>query len=156
MRLRCSKTYQLLPIKVLPAIKARLAQPIDSGLKRPQLKSYPHVQGLYLLLRASGLGCIRGTPSKPVLVIDEAVYDSWSSMNPTERYFTLLETWLLRGHPEIVGERDGPFRFVSDCFHACADLISSARGDGLAIGDDDRADRYYLSWPKIRIPSTIG
>ena len=69
-----SKTYQLPPRKMLPEINARLAQSIELGLKQPQLKSYPHIQGLYLLLRASGLGCIRGTPSKPVLAIDEAVY----------------------------------------------------------------------------------
>ena len=78
-----SKTYQLPPRKVLPEINARLAQPIELGLKRPQLKSYPHIQGLYLLLRASGLGCIRGTAAKPVLAIDQAVNHSWSSLNPT-------------------------------------------------------------------------
>ena len=51
-----SKRHQLPPLQVLPEINARLAHPVALGLKRPQLKSYPHVQGLYLLLRASGLG----------------------------------------------------------------------------------------------------
>jgi hypothetical protein len=148
-KLPVSKTHQLPPRKVLPELNARLARPIKLGLKQPQLKSYPHIQGLYLLLRASGLGCIRGTADKPVLTIDEAVDHSWSSLNPTERYSILLETWLLRGHPEMVGERDGPFHFVSNCFRACADLISSARGDGLAIGDDDRAEWYYRYSPGL-------
>ena len=85
-----SKTYGLLPLKVLPEINARLAQPIELDLRRPQLKSYPHIQGLYLLLRASGLGRIDGTPSRPVLVIDGSVYDSWTSLNPAERYFTKI------------------------------------------------------------------
>lgn len=32
-------------------------------------------------------------------------------MNPTERYFTLLESWILRGHPEILGENGNLFDF---------------------------------------------
>lgn len=144
-----SKTYQLLPIKVLPEIDARLARPIKLGLKRPNLKSYPHIQGLYLLLRASGLGRIDGTPSKPVLVIDPAVYDSWTSLNPTERYFTLLETWLLRGQPEIVGERASGFHFIGNYFWECASLLDVAEGEGLAIGEDNRAEWYYRYRPGL-------
>jgi hypothetical protein len=147
--LPASKTYQLPPRKVLPKINARLAHPIALGLERPQLKSYPHIHGLYLLLRASGLGCIRGTPSKPVLAIDEAIYDSWSSLNPTERYFTLLETWQVRGYPEIVGERGTRFRFISDYFQSCARLIYAAQGDGLPVAGNDRAERYYRYSPGL-------
>ncbi len=36
----------------------RLSEPIQLDLKRPQQKSYPPINGLYLLLRASGLGQI--------------------------------------------------------------------------------------------------
>jgi hypothetical protein len=147
--LPASKTYQLPPRKVLPEINARLAQPIELGLKQPQLKSYPHIHGLYLLLRASGLGCIGGTPYKPLLAIDEAVYDSWSGLNPTERYFTLLETWLLRGYPEIVGERGSRFRFIGDYFRDCAGLIYAAQGDGLPVVDSDRAEWYYRYSPGL-------
>ena len=144
-----SKTYELLPLKVLPEINARLVQPIDLGLKRPQLKSYPHIQGLYLLLRASGLGRIDGTPSRPVLVIDGSVYDSWTSLNPAERYFTLLETWLLRGQPEIVGERASGFHFIGNYFWECASLLQAAEGEGLAVGEDDRAQWYYRYRPGL-------
>ena len=148
-QLAVSKTCQLPPMKVLPEINARLAQPIELGLKRPQLKSYPHIQGLYLLLRASGLGHIAGSPSRPVLAIDEGTYDSWNSLNPAERYFTLLETWLLRGYPEIVGEQGGPFQSIGNHFQACAGLLHSAQGEGLAIGDDDRAEWYYRYSPGL-------
>jgi len=148
-KLPVSKTYQLLPRKVLPEINARLAQPIELGLKQPQLKSYPHIQGLYLLLRASGLGCIRGTAAKPLLAIDEAVNHSWSSLSPTERYFTLLETWLLRGSPGIVGERGSRFRFIGDYFQDCASLIYVAQGDGLPVVDSDRAERYCRYSPGL-------
>ena len=148
-KLPVSKTNQLLPIKVLPAINARLVQPIDLGLKRPQLKSYPHIQGLYLLLRASGLGRIDRTTARPVLAIDEAVNHSWSSLNPTERYFNLLETWQLRGQPEIVGERASGFHFIGNYFWECASLLQAAEGEGLAVGEDDRAQWYYRYRPGL-------
>jgi hypothetical protein len=101
------------------------------------------------LLRASGLSRIDGTPSRPVLVINGSVYDSWTSLNPAERYFTLLETWLLRGYPEIVGERGSLFRFIGDYFHDCASLIYEAQEDGLAVVDSDRAERYLRYSPGL-------
>jgi hypothetical protein len=142
-KLPASEAYQLPPFKVLPEINARLAHPIELGLKRPRLKSYPHIQGLYLLLRASGLCRIGGTPSRSVLVIDEATYDSWSSLNSTERYFTLLETWLLRGNPVIVGECDTAFHFIGTYFLECAALIASAQGNGLLIAGNNSAQRDF-------------
>jgi hypothetical protein len=144
-----SKTYQLLPIKVLPEINARLAQPIDLGLKRPNLKSYPHIMGLYLLLRASGLGRTDGTPSRPILVIDPAVDDFWVSLNAAECYFTLLETWLLRGQPEIVGERASGFHFIGNYFWECASLLQAAKGEGLARDNEDRAEYYFRYRPGL-------
>jgi hypothetical protein len=140
-----SKTHQLLPLKVLPQINALLSCPIEVRLKRPQLKSYPHVQGLYLLLRATGLGQIGGRPAKPVLVIDQQVHGAWSALNPTERYFTLLETWLLRGRPEIVGERSG--RFVTEILRSCVHLLGQARGEGLPVADNPGAEWYWYDSP---------
>ncbi len=144
-----SKTYQLPPLQVLPEINACLAHPIKLGLKRPQLKSYPHVQGLYLLLRASGLAGIRATPARPVLTIDAAAYASWNSLNPAERYFTLLETWLLRGQPEIVGEEGSFSRFLGRYFQDCFALIDSALGDGLPMAGNDRAAGYLRYSPGL-------
>lgn len=149
--LRASKTYHLLPRKVLSEVNARLTHPIDVRLKRPLLKSYPHIQGLYLLLRATGLAAIGGTPSKPVLTIDEALYDSWSGLNPTEQYFTLLEAWLLRGRPQIVGERDSPFRFIGQYFTDCAELIRRTPSEGLPI-----AGNASVGWYVRRSPGPMG
>jgi hypothetical protein len=148
-RLPVSKTYQLLPRKVLPEINALMAHPIALSLQRPQLKSYPHIQGLYLLLRVSGLGRVRSTPAKPILVISEAGYDSWRSLNPTERYFTLLESWLLRGQPEIVGERGSGFYGITSRFRDCADLIQRSQGNGLPITDSQQAAWYFRYSPGL-------
>lgn len=105
-----------LPLRLLPEINARLARPLQLGLKRPQQKSYPHIHGLYLLVRASGLTDVGGTPRKPLLVIDDAVYRVWQGLNPTERYGTLLETWLLRGQPEIIGQRGRSWFCIPETF----------------------------------------
>jgi len=104
-----SSKNNLLPMGSLAQLNAQMAHPIQLALKRPLQRSYPHINALYLLLRATGLGSIEGTGSKPSLMVDAAVHDAWRQLNPTERYFTLLETWLLRGRPEIVGERRGFF-----------------------------------------------
>ena len=45
----------LIAIKLLPQLNQLMSHPLDVTLKRPQQKSFPHINGLYLLLRASGL-----------------------------------------------------------------------------------------------------
>jgi len=96
----------LLLLKVLAELNSRLTHPIEIDLKRPQQKSYPNIHGLYLLLRASGLSMIRGSGKKSRLMVDKAI-ESWRSLNPTERYFNLLGTWLVHGSPEVLAERMG-------------------------------------------------
>jgi len=106
--LRVTGTHQL-PLSSLQEINARLYHPLKLGLTRPQQKSYPPIHGLYLLLRASGLTYLDETGSKPQLMVDQELAAHWEMLNLTERYGTLLETWLLRAHPEIVGERAHAF-----------------------------------------------
>jgi hypothetical protein len=100
-----SAISRLLPINDLPTINDKLTYPLQLKLKRPQQKSYPHINGLFLLLRASGLTRLVGANKKMLLVFDEEVLASWKSLNATERYFSLMEAWLNRGNPEILGER---------------------------------------------------
>ncbi len=100
-----SGKYHFLPMRLLPKLNARLSKPVALNLKRPQQKSYPPIHGLYLLLRASGLAYVQQRGKKSYLQLDEQGLASWHSLNPTERYFTLLESWLVRGDPQILGER---------------------------------------------------
>ena len=111
-----SKHY-LLPMKSLADLNARLSRPIELCLKRPQQRSYPHISGLYLLLRATGLGRTEGARSKGRLVVDPALLEAWRALNHTERYCTLLEAWLLHGRGEMLGlarRCSGPL--FSECF----------------------------------------
>lgn len=105
--LKVTKTAALLPMKYLPQVNERLCHPIKLDMKRPGHKAFPNVAGLYLLLRPSGLAYIEGGGAKQRLVIDEGMLESWQQLNPTERYFSLLDTWVIRALPEIIGERKG-------------------------------------------------
>ena len=148
-----------LPLRVLPEINARLVRPLELGLKRPQQKSYPHIHGLYLLVRASGLTCIEGTSKKPLLVVDDEVYQVWKGLNPTERYCTLLETWLLRGHPEIIGERGRSWFRVPETFRDCQWFFVRIPGEGLPVAGDKEAEdslRYWPGWHNLGLLELFG
>ncbi|KEQ16281.1 IS1096 element passenger TnpR family protein [Endozoicomonas numazuensis] len=82
-----------------------LTAPDYPELKRPLTIHYPSALGLYLLVRASGLGrvIIKGT-NKLQLVINESMVAQWRQMRPVEQYFSLLDGWLTRGSSDIIGE----------------------------------------------------
>jgi hypothetical protein len=98
--------YNLLPVKFLGELDRRLSRPLHLEMKRPQLRSHPYLQGLNLLLRASGLSRVEGSGAKARLVLDMEMVVLWDQLNSTEQYFNLLEAWLRLGRGEMVGERD--------------------------------------------------
>src|SRR4051794_39668043 len=95
--------YNLLPLEAIPVLDPRLVRPMRLPLQRPQLRSHPYLQGLHLLLRASALGRVEGKGDKARLVLDPTALRSWDDLNPTERYFSLLEAWLCVAQPAMVG-----------------------------------------------------
>jgi hypothetical protein len=117
-----SNTQHQISLKILPDLNAQLSQPIQIDLKRPQQKSYPNLYGLYLLLRVTGLTQIHSTGKTPKLVINPDRYAAWQTLNPTEKYFTLLEAWLIRGDLELLGEDRNPLNEGSRVLRAWADL----------------------------------
>lgn len=138
--LEVSKNHHFLPLKSLQAINQRLTQPIAIDLKRPQQKSYPSIHGLYLLLRASGLGLVVGRGSKWVLHLDPEILESWNQLNSTERYFNLLETWWIWGNEEILGESRSYFRPTP--FSKCAMSYQQIPDKGLKIGKSSEQASY--------------
>ena len=96
--------HNLLPMKFIGELDARLSRHLHLELKRPILKSHPYLQGLNLLLRASGLTGVVGSGTKTRLAVDPAMRVQWDQLNPTEQYFNLLEAWLRYGSPEMIGE----------------------------------------------------
>ncbi len=117
--------YQLLPLKYISDLDARLSRPLNLDLKRPQLRSHPYLQGLYLLLRASGLGRVEGTGSKARLVLDPFLKTQWDQLNPTERYFQLLEAWLRFARGGMIGEFESSLRnaFLFQCIQLWVEVL---------------------------------
>jgi hypothetical protein len=148
-----------LNLKTAAEINARLAHPIEHGLKRAQFKSYPHVQGLYLLVRALGLTRLGGSPKKPILQLDDEVVQWWTDLNPTEQYGTLLETWILRGNPEILAER-AAFIWSSQIFERHAFFYAKLPADtGLPIAGDKENEedlRYFPGWFNLGLLELFG
>lgn len=88
-----------LPPAALPELNARISQPVRIELKRPLLRDYPNLAGLFVLLRVMDLARV----GDDRLTIDEDRLALWSSLNPTEKYFALLEAWLLDADEEVIG-----------------------------------------------------
>lgn len=126
-----TKNHQL-PMKALAPLNERLQQPIQHGLKRPQQKSLPPVNGLYLLLRASGITTVNTTAKTPKLIVDDSVLSSWQTLNPTEKYFMLLESWLFRGSMKILGDLRG----LDSPLDRCLQFISRLPPKGINAVQD--------------------
>lgn len=120
--------YNLLPIKLIGELDRRLSHPLHFDLKRPQIRSHPYLQGLNLLLRASGLTRIEGTGARARLVVDPEMMMQWEQLNPTEQYFNLLEAWLRFGRAEMVGEKSGIWdELLPKCLQAWQALPEKGR-----------------------------
>ncbi|MGF1601565.1 MAG: hypothetical protein ACFCU8_06000, partial [Thermosynechococcaceae cyanobacterium] len=128
-----------LPFKLLAELNQRLCNPIDIDLKRPQQKSYPPIHGLYLLLRATGITNVEAKGKQQRLVLNPDIYESWQQLNATERYCTLLEAWLVRGYPEMLGEdRSGPFSEGDLCIKSWSNLSRKKHLSFAKYTDQDR------------------
>ncbi len=115
--------YNLLPIDAIADLDGRLSRPLCLALKRPLLQSHPYLQGLHLLLRATGLSRVAGSGDGTRLLIDPDMLQRWTALNPTEQYFTLLEAWLRKARPEMAGERGRSWGgFLSECLRAWQSL----------------------------------
>lgn len=149
-----SSVNNLLPLKVLSELNLRLTHPIDTKLKRPVQKSYPYINGLYLLLRSSGIGQIRTEGKKQFLVLDEAILTAWSNLNFTERYFTLLEAWLIWGNNEILGERQDAWNNLFKCIQFWARVPD--KGLKFAKYDQQQDVSYYPGFHNIALLELFG
>ena len=103
---RATGKYHLLPLDCLQELDERMSRPYRPSLIRPQLRSFPHLHGLYLLLRSTGLGVTEGSGRKTGrLSLHPQLLEQWEQLNATEQYFNLLEAWLLHASFEITQDR---------------------------------------------------
>jgi hypothetical protein len=141
-------TRHFLRVNDLPGLNARLIHPLQLGLKRPQQKSYPHIHGLYWLLRATGLTYLDETGAKPRLALDEEALGSWRGLNPAERYLTLLEAWLLHARTEILGERGD---WYSLSLMVWADFFRRIPDGGLPVAGNAREEDMLKYFPGLHV-----
>jgi hypothetical protein len=153
---KVSGVHHLLPMSALADLNARLSKPLRILLRRPQQKSYPRLNGLYLLLRASGLSLIEVKGKQPLLALDGEALASWRGLNPTERYFTLLEAWLLRGEGEIIGNEREP---LGPLFK-CSTFMEGIPDRGLKVAGDRQAEQitipYYVGTYNLGLLELFG
>ncbi len=141
-----SGKHQLLPMSLLAELNSRLSRTNQVSLRRPQQKSYPYINGLYLLLRASGLSLVEQRGNKQFLLLDEDALRSWHGLNLTERYFTLLGAWLIRGRGEILGEDRYSFSELS----RCRDFVQRIPKAGLIVAGDKQTESMIPFQPGLR------
>ncbi len=56
--------YFALPQRVLVELNLSLIEPVPHDLKRPQLRSFPNLMGLFMLLRSAGLAVGETKPQR--------------------------------------------------------------------------------------------
>ncbi len=88
-----------LPSECLSDLNARTGHPIELALNRPLLRDYPNLAGIFVLLRVMRLVRMQGTR----LVVCPAALEMWRGLNPTERYFALLEALLFEAQSAVLG-----------------------------------------------------
>ncbi len=101
--------YFALPISCLPDLNTQLSTPLAHKMTRPQMKTFPAIAGLFLLLRAAKLAKGEAAPQRMVS-IDPIMLESWDSLNPTEKYMSLVDIWITKANWTTFGERD----YISD------------------------------------------
>ena len=60
--LKTTGKYYMLPQGKLNELNERMSRPVKHRLKRPQQRSFPHLHGLFMILRASGMGIGKERP----------------------------------------------------------------------------------------------
>jgi hypothetical protein len=135
---------QLLPLASLAALNARMAQPLQLNLKRALQKSYPHINGLFLLARATGLLRVVRRNDAAWLQLDEVALASWQTLNPTERYFTLLEAYLYHASVEMIGEH-GRWLDMPGLQSDCLLIWKRISTQGIKVPPGKAQDRYFYS-----------
>jgi hypothetical protein len=110
-------------------------------------------------VRVSGLTTVDTTGKQPVLVVDENMYQQWERLNATEQYGCLLEAWLLRGKPEIIGEWGRPFGILPDHFERTASFYVRLPGDGVQVAGSRGAEeelKYHPEWHNLGLLDLFG
>jgi len=130
--MQTTSAYFALPQRVLKELNDSLVEPLPHQLKRPQLRSFPTLMGLFVLLRGTGLA-VGETKPKRVVLIDPAMKEQWQALNPTEQYFALMASWFYESSLDCVGIQSGGvagmLRETRDAYFRLDDRITRPTSD---------------------------
>ncbi|MDB5340996.1 MAG: Plasmid pRiA4b ORF-3-like protein [Planctomycetaceae bacterium] len=113
--LRSSGKNVRIPLAALNDLDERMTHPLRPKLERPQQVSFPHLNGLYLLLKSTGLGIASGQGASGRLVLNPPIISQWIALNPVEKYLTLFQALMTSNWGMISSDESshsGPFRGV--------------------------------------------
>ena len=98
---------------LLEEINPILSYPIQIDLKRPRQHSYPYIDVLYMLLRATGILVVKKKGADKVLFINPEMLKQWNQLRHNEKFGNLLDRICDHQVYEIIGI-DGSW--ISDFF----------------------------------------
>jgi len=152
--LQTAGKYGFFPMGKLADINSKLIHPIRLSLKRPQQKAFPHIHGLYLLVRSTELTYLKMIGKKRYLLFDKTTLQSWKRLNLTEQYFTLLEAWLLQGDQQILQEN---YKRFPEHMLRCCNFFDRFDQDNFLI-PDQKKDRlqYFPGYHNIALLQMFG
>ena len=140
---RSTGKYHLLPMARLNELDGLMTTPLRPKLQRPQKRSFPHLNGLYLLLRATQIGIPGGQgKSSGQLMIDPFMCEQWTLLNPTEKYCNLLEAWLRLSSWQSIGLRDSGWG--NKMAMEGRDVWQSVPPEGRCFSKKEQANKGFL------------
>ena len=136
--IQTTSAYFALPQQALAELNEAMVEPMPHNLKRPQLRSFPTLMGLFMLLRGAGLAVGETKPKRAVL-IDPAALEQWQSLNSTERFFNLMTCCLHDASWDCVGMGSrGDTGLVNEIRNVYLRLREK-----VSVVDDDRSGILY-------------
>lgn len=139
----------------LKAINDKMTTPLETGLSRPQQLSYPNINGIYMLLRNSGIVKVQKNKKKNMLVINDAGLETWHQLNLAEKYFSLFKLFLTTSH-EITLERGTHLKNPLGVWRA---FFKQIKPGGLKIkGNSDLEDTlgYSVGYYMVSLMGLFG
>ena len=154
--LRVSESRGAIYAKRLSEINEQLTRSLEADYKRLTQKAFPTIAGLNLLLRAAALVRIDRTGTHPRMERNEDIVASWTALNPTEQYVSLLEAWLNRADEEAIFDDSGAGGMGT--LAEVLQLIQDIPPTGWDLSFDDRrgAIRYWPGYPGLALMRMFG
>ena len=135
-----SGKHNVLPLKFIGELDARLSRPLNLLTLR-NFDLTPTSKGCICYCGPRGSRSSRKQAPRPGSLRTPEILLQWKAFNPTEQYFTLLETWLRIGRPEILGDLGWSSQ---NMLWRCMDILHQLPDEGRRFDLTKPEARYIL------------